>query len=73
MKKMVLGHVQPVMVAALLLFWAYGPAAVIKNPWTVVAASTRRRLSIREQMTFPFEPLIARVRARRTPSAAAAG
>lgn len=39
MKKIALSYVQPAMVAAILLFWAYGPVPVLKNPWTVVVAS----------------------------------
>lgn len=39
MKKILLSYVQPVMVLAILLFWAFGPAAWIKSPWSIVIAT----------------------------------
>ncbi len=38
----------------------------------VVGQNERRRLSIREQFTFPFEPLIAKIKAKRDPAASGA-
>jgi hypothetical protein len=34
MQKVLLSYVQPVMVAAIILFWAFGPADWISNPWS---------------------------------------
>ena len=39
MKKIALSYVQPVMVAAILLFWAFGPAAWLKSSWSIVVAT----------------------------------
>jgi sterol desaturase/sphingolipid hydroxylase (fatty acid hydroxylase superfamily) len=39
MKKILLSYVQPVMVVAVLMFWAFGPAAWIKSPWSIVVAT----------------------------------
>jgi len=39
MKKILLSYVQPVMVLAVLLFWAFAPAAWTKSPWSIVAAT----------------------------------
>jgi hypothetical protein len=36
MQKMLPSGVQPVMVAAILLFWAFGPADWINTPWSIV-------------------------------------
>jgi sterol desaturase/sphingolipid hydroxylase (fatty acid hydroxylase superfamily) len=37
--KVLLSYVQPVMVAAIVLFWAFGPAGWITNPWSIVIAT----------------------------------
>jgi sterol desaturase/sphingolipid hydroxylase (fatty acid hydroxylase superfamily) len=37
--KVLLSYVQPVMVAAIVLFWAFGPAGWIANPWSIVIAT----------------------------------
>lgn len=39
MKKILSSYVQPLMVLAVLLFWAFGPAAWIRSPWSVVVAT----------------------------------
>ena len=39
MKKIALSYVQPVMVVAILLFWALGPAAWVNNAWSIVVAT----------------------------------
>lgn len=38
MKKMLFSYAQPVMVAAILLFWAFGPAAWTANSWSIIVA-----------------------------------
>lgn len=38
--KVLFRYVQPVMMAAILLFWAFGPASWIKSPWSIVAATS---------------------------------
>jgi sterol desaturase/sphingolipid hydroxylase (fatty acid hydroxylase superfamily) len=40
MKKILFSYAQPAMVAAILLFWAFGPAAWIKNSWSIVVATS---------------------------------
>jgi len=40
MKKILFSYVQPVMVAAVLLFWAFGPAAWIKGDWSLTVATS---------------------------------
>ena len=40
MKKILFSYAQPVMVAAVLLFWAFGPAAWIKNSWALTVATS---------------------------------
>lgn len=40
MKKIMFSYVQPVMVALILLFWAFGPAAWIKSSWSIVVATS---------------------------------
>jgi sterol desaturase/sphingolipid hydroxylase (fatty acid hydroxylase superfamily) len=39
MKKILFSAVQPAMVAMVLLFWAFGPAAWLKNEWALTAAT----------------------------------
>lgn len=39
MKKTMLSYVQPVMVAAILLAWAFAPVAWTSNPWSIVIAT----------------------------------
>jgi sterol desaturase/sphingolipid hydroxylase (fatty acid hydroxylase superfamily) len=39
-KTMVFNHLPPLTVAVILMFWAFGPAALIKNPWTPVAVGS---------------------------------
>ncbi|WP_076073301.1 sterol desaturase family protein [Sphingomonas montana] len=39
MNKVLSSYVQPVMVAGILLFWAFGPAGWIASPWSIVAAT----------------------------------
>jgi sterol desaturase/sphingolipid hydroxylase (fatty acid hydroxylase superfamily) len=38
MKKTVFNLLPPATIAVIILFWAYGPAAWIKNPWSIVVA-----------------------------------
>jgi len=38
--KVLFRYVQPVMMAAILLFWAFGPASWIKSPWSIVVATS---------------------------------
>lgn len=40
MKKVLFSYVQPVMVALILLFWMFGPAAWIQNPWALTVATS---------------------------------
>ena len=40
MKKIVFSYVQPAMVVAILLFWAFGPAAWIKSSWSIILATS---------------------------------
>ena len=46
MKKIALSYVQPVMVAAVLLFWALAPVAWTSNPWSIVVASALTTASV---------------------------
>jgi len=39
MKKILSTYVQPVMVAAILCFWAFAPAGWVRNPWSIVTAT----------------------------------
>ena len=39
MNSVLMRYVQPVMVAAVLLFWAFGPEGWIESPWSVVVAT----------------------------------
>ena len=39
-KRIALSYVQPAMVLAMLLFWSLGPAALVKNAWTIVVVSS---------------------------------
>jgi sterol desaturase/sphingolipid hydroxylase (fatty acid hydroxylase superfamily) len=39
MKRLLLSYVQPAMVAAVLLFWAFGPASWIGNSWALTVAT----------------------------------
>lgn len=38
--KVLFRYVQPAMMAAILLFWAFGPAAWIRSPWSIVVATS---------------------------------
>ena len=40
MKKIMFSYIQPVMAAAILLFWAFGPTTWIKNSWSIVVATS---------------------------------
>jgi sterol desaturase/sphingolipid hydroxylase (fatty acid hydroxylase superfamily) len=46
MRKMLFSAVQPVMVALVLLFWAYGPAAWLKNDWALTVATAVVTLTV---------------------------
>ncbi len=39
MKKAVLNLVPPMMIAVVVMFWAFGPDALLKNPWTLTIVS----------------------------------
>ena len=40
MKKMLFRYTQPAMGVAILLFWAFGPAAWIKSSWSIIVATS---------------------------------
>lgn len=39
MKSSIFNHLPPAMILVILLFWAFGPAALLENPWTLVVTS----------------------------------
>lgn len=39
LKNRVFNYIPPAMIAAVLLFWAFGPETLLQNPWTLVAVS----------------------------------
>jgi sterol desaturase/sphingolipid hydroxylase (fatty acid hydroxylase superfamily) len=39
-KKILFSYMQPVMVVAVVLFWAFGPVTWIKNPWALTVATS---------------------------------
>src|ERR1700755_1612366 len=39
LKDRVFNYIPPAMVVAVLCFWAFGPKALLDNPWTLVAVS----------------------------------
>lgn len=39
LKNRIFNYIPPAMIAAVLLFWAFGPEALLQNPWTLVAVS----------------------------------
>jgi len=39
LKNRVFNYIPPAMIAAVLLFWAFGPKALLENSWTLVAVS----------------------------------
>jgi sterol desaturase/sphingolipid hydroxylase (fatty acid hydroxylase superfamily) len=39
LKNRVFNYIPPAMIAAVLLFWAFGPEALLQNPWTLVVVS----------------------------------
>lgn len=38
-KDRIFNHIPPAMIAAVLLFWSFGPTALLQNPWTFVLTS----------------------------------
>jgi sterol desaturase/sphingolipid hydroxylase (fatty acid hydroxylase superfamily) len=38
-KDRIFDHIPPVMIAMVLAFWAYGPKALLENPWTLTVVS----------------------------------
>lgn len=46
LKDQVFNYIPPAMIAAVLLFWAFGPTALLENPWTLVAVSPLITLTI---------------------------
>lgn len=40
LKNRVFNHIPPAMIAGVLLFWSLGPAALLKNPWTLTITSS---------------------------------
>ncbi|WP_395397021.1 sterol desaturase family protein [Novosphingobium sp. BL-8A] len=39
LKNTIFNFIPPIMIAAVVLFWAYGPRSWIENPWSIVATS----------------------------------
>lgn len=39
LKNRIFNYIPPAMIAAVLLFWAFGPEALLQNPWTLVVVS----------------------------------
>lgn len=39
LKNRVFNHIPPAMIAMVLLFWAYGPEALLSSPWTLILTS----------------------------------
>lgn len=39
LKNRVFNHIPPAMIAVVLLFWSFGPAVLLKNPWTLTVTS----------------------------------
>lgn len=46
MKKHLFSYVQPLMVAVVLLFWAYGPKAWVDSSWSIIVATSLTTLVI---------------------------
>lgn len=46
MKKIMFSLVQPAMLAMILLFWAFGPAAWIKSSWSIVVATAITTMAV---------------------------
>jgi len=46
MKKILFSYAQPAMVALVMLFWAFGPAAWIKNGWALTVATSLTTLLV---------------------------
>jgi sterol desaturase/sphingolipid hydroxylase (fatty acid hydroxylase superfamily) len=46
MKKILFSYAQPVMVAMVMLFWAFGPAAWLKSAWSIVVATSLTTLLV---------------------------
>jgi sterol desaturase/sphingolipid hydroxylase (fatty acid hydroxylase superfamily) len=39
LKNRLFNHIPPAMIAAVLLFWSFGPATLLQNPWTLAVIS----------------------------------
>ena len=39
-KDRVFNHIPPAMIALVLAFWAFGPRALVENPWTLAVTSS---------------------------------
>lgn len=45
-KNTIFNHIPPAMLAVVVMFWAYGPEAMLKSPWTLIVVSPLITLTV---------------------------